>query len=116
MIYNLVDDVQKALQGLYEPKYQDVLEGKAEVRAVFKVGKSGAVAGCFVLEGQITRSSTAKVVRDGNVVFTGKIASLRRFKDDVKEVEKGYECGIAMDGFSDIQEKDIIETYRKERV
>jgi translation initiation factor IF-2 len=116
IIYNLVDDVQKALQGMYEPKYQDVLEGIAEVRAVFKVGKTGVVAGCYVLEGPITRSSMAKVVRGGNTIFTGKMANLRRFKDDVREVEKGYECGISMDGFNDLQEKDIIETYRKERV
>ncbi len=116
IIYNLVDDVQKALQGMYEPKYQDVLEGTAEVRAVFKVGKTGVVAGCYVLDGPITRSSTTKVVRDGNTIFTGKMANLRRFKDDVKEVEKGYECGISMEGFNDLQEKDIIETYRKERV
>jgi translation initiation factor IF-2 len=116
IIYNLVDDVQKALQGMYEPKYQDVLEGVAEVRAVFKVGKTGVVAGCYVLEGPITRATMAKVVRDGHTIFTGKMANLRRFKDDVKEVEKGYECGISMEGFNDIQEKDIIETYRKERV
>jgi translation initiation factor IF-2 len=116
VIYNLVDDVQKALQGLYEPKYQDVLEGKAEVRTVFKVGKSGGVAGSFVLEGPITRSSSARVLRDGKVIFTGKIAGLRRFKDDVREVERGYECGITLEGFADFQEKDIIETYRKERV
>jgi translation initiation factor IF-2 len=108
--------VQKALQGLYEPKYQDVLEGKAEVRTVFKVGKSGGVAGSFVLEGPITRSSSARVLRDGKVIFTGKIAGLRRFKDDVREVERGYECGITLEGFADFQEKDIIETYRKERV
>jgi translation initiation factor IF-2 len=116
IIYNLVDDVQKALQGMYEPKYQDVLEGMAEVRAVFKVGKTGVVAGCYVLDGPISRSSMAKVVRDGHTIFTGKMANLRRFKDDVREVEKGYECGISMEGFNDIQEKDIIETYRKERV
>jgi translation initiation factor IF-2 len=116
VIYNLVDDVEKALKGLYEPKYQDVLEGKAEVRAIFKVGKTGAVAGCFVLEGPITRTSMAKVVRDGKTLFTGKLSGLRRFKDDVKEVEKGYECGITLDGFADFQEKDIIETYTKERV
>ena len=116
VIYNLVDDVQKALQGLYEPKYQDVLEGKAEVRTIFKVGKSGEVAGCFVLEGPITRSSSVKVLRDGNVIFTGKIAGLRRFKDDVREVERGYECGIALEGFNAFQENDIIESYRRERV
>jgi translation initiation factor IF-2 len=116
IIYNLVDDVQKALQGMYEPKYQDVLEGRAEIRAVFKVGKTGVVAGCFVLDGPITRSSMAKVVRDDHTIFTGKMANLRRFKDDVREVEKGYECGISMEGFNDLQEKDIIETYRKERV
>jgi translation initiation factor IF-2 len=116
VIYNLVDDVQRALQGMYEPKYQDVLEGKAEVRTIFKVGKTGAVAGCSVLEGLIGRTSTAKLVREGTVLFTGKLAGLRRFKDDVKEVEKGYECGIVLDGFADFQEKDIIETYQKERV
>jgi len=91
VIYNLVDDVQKALQGLYEPKFQEVLEGKAEVRAVFKVGKDGAVAGCYVLEGLVSRGAVAKVIRNGETIATTRIISLRRFKEDVKQVQQGYE-------------------------
>jgi len=115
IIYNLVDDVQKALTGLYEPKYADVLDGKAEVRATFKVGK-GQVAGLSVTEGTIARTDTVKVLREGKEVFAAKIASLKRFKDDVREVTKGFECGLSLEGFNDFQVGDAIEDYRKERV
>ena len=115
IIYNLVDDVQKALTGLYEPKYADVLDGKAEVRATFKVGK-GQVAGLSVTEGTIARTDTVKVLREGKEVFAAKIASLKRFKDDVREVTKGFECGLSLEGFNDFQVGDAIEAYRKERV
>ena len=115
IIYNLVDDVQKALTGLYEPKYADVLDGKAEVRALFKVGK-GQIAGLSVTEGTIARTDTVKVLREGKEVFAGKLASLKRFKDDVREVTKGFECGLGLEGFNEFLVGDAIEAYRKERV
>jgi len=115
IIYDLVDAIGKAVKGLYEPKYADVPDGHAEVRALFKTGK-GMVAGCFVVDGTVSRNSLARVRRDGEIVFDGKIASLRRLKEDVTEVKAGLECGILLDGFNDIREKDIIEVYHKERV
>jgi len=115
IIYNLVDEVNKALTGLLEPKYENVIEGHAEVRATFRLSKGETVAGCMVLDGQVTRASLVKVQRNGETVFDGKVASLRRFKEDVREVSAGYECGIGLEGFNDFKEKDILEAYRKER-
>ncbi|MHB1132644.1 MAG: translation initiation factor IF-2 [Chloroflexota bacterium] len=116
VIYNMVDDVQKALTGMLEPVYKEVLEGRAEVRQVYKIGKTNAVAGCAVLEGKLTRNSMGRVLRGGQVVTEGKLSGLRRFKDDVREVLAGYECGISIDGFAGYQEGDLIEGYGKERV
>jgi translation initiation factor IF-2 len=89
-----------------------VVEGKLEVRAVFSLTKTRQSAGCIVLEGRLGRNSTARVLRDGTVLFDGPVTSLRRFKDDVREVTSGYECGLALDGFSDYQVGDIIEAHR----
>jgi translation initiation factor IF-2 len=116
VIYQLIDDIDKALQGLLEPEYADKLIGRAEVRAVFKIGRRGKVAGSYVLEGKIVRNSIAKVSRAGEEMFVGKISSLKRFTEDVREVATGFECGIGVDGFNDIAEGDIIEAYVKERV
>ncbi len=116
VIYKLVEDIQKALTGLLEPKYEEVTEGHAEVRQIFKIGRSNAVAGVMVTDGKVTRGSSARVVRDGGVLFDGRITSLRRFKEDVREVAAGYECGIFLDGFSDYQTGDVLEFYRMERV
>ena len=116
VIYKLIEDVEKALQGLLEPVYEDVVLGRAEVRAVFHISRRGKVAGVYVEEGEIRRNAQAKVIRDGEVLYEGQIASLRRFKDDVKEVAAGFECGIGLDGFEDFEEGDIIEAYKKERV
>lgn len=115
VIYNLVDDVSKALKGMLEPQYVDVVEGHAEVRQLFKVGRGEFVAGSIVLDGRISRGSLAKVLRDGKMIFDGKVGSLKRFKDDVREVAAGYECGIGLDGFSAVQAGDVIEAYKKER-
>ena len=115
IIYNLVEDVAKALAGMLEPTYVDVLEGRAEVRQLFKLGKGETVAGCHVLSGKITRGDLAKVKRGDNVVYEGRIASLRRFKEDAREVSAGFECGILVEGYKDLQEGDLIEAYRKER-
>ncbi|MHB8990884.1 MAG: translation initiation factor IF-2 [Chloroflexota bacterium] len=116
VIYKLVEDIQKALTGLLEPKYEAVTEGHAEVRQVFKIGKTDAAAGCMVTDGKISRNSHARVIRGGGVLFDGRISSLRRFKEDVRDVAAGYECGIHLEGFVDFQMGDVLEFYRMERV
>lgn len=116
IIYRLIDDVEKALKGLLEPTYQDVVMGHAEVRAIFRIPRKGNVAGCYVLDGQISRNGLARVLRNGTPVYEGKIASLRRFTEDVHDVSAGFECGVNLDSFNDYQVGDIIECYRKERV
>jgi translation initiation factor IF-2 len=116
IIYKLIDDVEKALQGLLEPEYADKVIGKAEVRAVFKIGRRGSVAGSYILEGKITRNALARVIRNDKALHESKISSLKRFTEDVREVAAGFECGIGVDGFHNFQEGDIIEAYVKERV
>ncbi len=111
VIYQLLDDVKKAMVGLLEPVYREEITGIAEVRATFKISKVGVVAGCYVKEGVINRNNKVRVIRDGVVIYTGKIASLKRFKDDVKEVPAGYECGIRIENFQDIKVGDIIEAF-----
>ena len=115
VIYNVIEDVQKALTGMLEPKYVDVVEGHAEVRQIFKVGRTGNIAGCSVLDGRISRGSTIRVLRGGKSVFDGKMSSLRRFKDDVREVAAGYECGLGLEGFNDFELGDVLESVRRER-
>jgi translation initiation factor IF-2 len=114
VIYQLIEEMQKALEGLLEPETVEVVEGRAEVRAVFRV-RQGRVAGCYVREGTIVRGAPCRVIRDGQVLHTGRIASLRRFQEDVREVATGYECGIGVEGFGDFQEGDYIETFRRQR-
>jgi translation initiation factor IF-2 len=116
VIYNLVDDVKKALSGLLKPDLREVVTGTAEVRKVFRLSRAGTVAGSYVISGSITRNSRARLKRDGEVVFEGRIGSLKRIKDDVKEVATGFDCGIGIEGFEDIHENDIIETYAVEEV
>jgi translation initiation factor IF-2 len=116
VIYAVVEDVQKALTGMLEPVYREVLEGRAEVRQVFRVGRTDAIAGSYVLDGKITRGATGKVLRGGKMIHEGKIGSLRRFKDDVREVSAGFECGISVDGFTGFESGDLVESYGKERV
>jgi len=115
VIYDLIDDIKQSLAGMLEPVYEDVLQGKAEIRSVFKISKIGTIAGCMVLEGKVTRNADAKLIRAGDIVYEGKIGSLKRFKDDVREVTGGYECGIGLDGYNDLQEGDIVEVYTKEK-
>jgi translation initiation factor IF-2 len=115
IIYNAVDDVKSAMEGLLPPTLIEKQNGKAEARVLFKV-KGVAVAGCYVLEGVIKRTAKARLVRDGAVVWDGKLAALKRFKEDVKDVPEGFECGISLDGYNDIKEKDIIECYEIEEV
>jgi translation initiation factor IF-2 len=116
IIYKLIDDIQAALTGLLEPTYREVIEGHAEVQQTFKAGKNTVIAGCRVIDGKMTRSSQARVQRKKEMVYDGKIASLRRGKDDVREVATGYECGIVLDDFTEFEEGDIIESYAQERV
>jgi len=115
VIYELIDSVKEMLRGLLEPEIKEILLGKAEVREVFKVPRVGNVAGCYVLEGIILRDSMVRVRRDGEVIFTGKLASLKRFKEDVKEVKAGFECGIKVEGFEKIQKGDILEAFQVEK-
>ncbi|MBC8252563.1 MAG: translation initiation factor IF-2 [Ardenticatenia bacterium] len=115
VIYRLIDDIDKALQGLLEPTYRDVVTGQAEVKAIFRIPRRGSIAGSYVLDGQITRNGLAHVLRGEEQIYEGKIASLKRFTEDVQEVASGYECGIRLEGFNDFQEGDIIECYQKER-
>jgi len=116
VIYELIDDVRNILAGLLEPEIREVSLGQAEVRETFKIPKIGTVAGCYVLQGVIQRDALARVRRDGEVIFEGRIASLKRFKEDVREVQAGYECGIRLEGFDKIKVGDIIEAFKKEEV
>lgn len=111
VIYDAINDVTDALKGMLEPKIREVEQGRLEVRNVFKISSAGTIAGSYVLEGKITRGSKIRVVRDGIVIAEDEIDSLRRFKDDVKEVASGYECGVGLDKFSDIKEGDIFEAF-----
>ncbi|HOC59884.1 MAG TPA: translation initiation factor IF-2, partial [Smithellaceae bacterium] len=111
IIYNVIADVRAAMEGLLEPEYKEVVQGRAEVRELFKVPKVGMVAGCHVTDGKITRAGGIKLVRDSVVVFDGKIQSLKRFKDDAREVLAGFDCGIGIEGYNDIHLGDVIEAY-----
>jgi translation initiation factor IF-2 len=116
IIYNVIADVKAAMEGLLEPVYREVVQGRAEVRDLFKITKIGTIAGSYVLDGKITRNSNLKVVRDGVVAYDGKIASLKRLKDDVREVAAGLECGIGIENFNDLHVGDILEAYTREKV
>ena len=113
VIYEVVDDIKAAMEGLLAPEISEQTIGTAEVRNLFKVPKIGVVAGCYVTSGKIRRGTSARVVRDGREIYAGKVASLRRFKDDAREVEEGYECGIGIENFNDIKVGDIIEAYEQ---
>lgn len=116
VIYQAIEDVEKAMKGMFKPVYQEVHLGTISVRNTFKVSGIGTIAGAYVQEGKVQRNALVRVVRDGIVIHEGQIASLRRFKDDVKEVASGYECGISIEDFNDIHENDVIETYVMEQV
>ena len=116
IIYNVIADVRAAMEGLLDPIFKEVVQGRAEVREVFKVPKIGAIAGSYVTDGKIARSAGLRLLRDGVIVYEGRIASLRRFKDDAKEVASGFECGIGIEGFNDIRVADVIEAYVKEQI
>jgi len=116
VIYDVIDDVEKAMKGLLEPVYKEVVLGHAEVRALFKVPNVGIVAGAYVTDGRMVRGAKVRVIRNGVVVYDGELSSLRRFKDDVREVPEGFECGIGIAKFNDLKEGDVLEAYRMEAV
>ncbi len=115
IIYKLTDDIEKALSGLLEPEIVEVVEGRAEVRQLIKIGKTQVIAGSYVTDGRIVRGG-ARVYRGGKVIATDRIESLRRFRDDVREVASGFECGIGLAGFNDLEEGDIIECFTTQTV
>ncbi|HVT78295.1 MAG TPA: translation initiation factor IF-2, partial [Acidimicrobiales bacterium] len=116
VIYDAIDDVKKAMVGMLAPISREKVMGKAEVRQVFTIPKAGTIGGCFVTDGKITRKAQLRLVRDSVVIYTGKVGSLRRFKDDVSEVAQGYECGLSIEGYSDLKEGDVIEAFEIETV
>jgi translation initiation factor IF-2 len=116
VIYNAIEDVEAAIKGMLEPTYKEVVLGHAEVRTIFRISGVGTIAGCYVTDGKITRNAQVRIVRDGIVVHEGQIASLKRFKDDVREVASGYECGIGINNFNDIKEGDIIEAFMEQEI
>ena len=116
VIYDALDDIKAAMVGMLEPEYREAVLGSAEVRAVYKISSVGTIAGCYVLNGKITRDSSVRIIRDGIVIFETEISSLKRFKDDAKEVAKGYECGLSVEKFNDIKEGDIIEAFTMEEI
>jgi translation initiation factor IF-2 len=115
IIYKLTEEIDSALTGMLEPVYEEVINGHAEVRTIFKAGRVN-IAGSYVTDGTLTRNSEARILRAGQVLTTGRISSLKRFKEDVREVASGYECGIVIDGFNDVEEGDIIEAFGQQRV
>ncbi|MEO8146829.1 MAG: translation initiation factor IF-2 [Bacteroidia bacterium] len=113
VIYNAIEEIKSAMEGMLAPEFEEKIVCNIEIRETFKIPKVGTIAGCMVLDGKITRNTKVRVVRDGIVVFSGELASLKRFKDDVKEVTSGYECGLNISGFNDIQVSDIVEGYEQ---
>jgi translation initiation factor IF-2 len=116
VIYELTDEIKRAMAGLLEPVVKEVYRGRAEVKQIFRIAKVGTVAGCLVVDGVITRDSEVRVLRDNVVVYTGRIASLKRYKDDVSEVKSGLECGVAIENFNDVKPGDVLEAFVREQV
>ena len=116
VIYNAIEDIQAAMKGMLDPTYKEVVIGHVEIRQIFKVSGIGTIGGAYVLDGKITRNSEVRVIRDGIVVYEGKLASLKRFKDDAKEVAQGFECGLSIESFNDIKEGDVVEAFEMQEV
>ncbi|HPR58631.1 MAG TPA: translation initiation factor IF-2, partial [Bacteroidales bacterium] len=116
IIYTAIEEIKAAIEGMLSPEIEEKITSNVEIREVFKIAKLGAVAGCMVLDGTITRNTKVRLIRDGIVIYTGKLSSLKRFKDDVKEVQNGYECGISIENFNDIKVGDIIESFEEVKV
>jgi translation initiation factor IF-2 len=111
-----VDEVKAAMEGLLAPTLVEKVIGRAEIRQIFRVSKAGQVAGCMVIEGLIKRAASIRLLRDNIVIWTGKLSSLKRFKDDVREVKEGFDCGMAFENYQDVKEGDIVEAYELEEV
>jgi translation initiation factor IF-2 len=116
IIYDAINEVKAAMEGMLDPEFEEKITSNVEIREVFKISKVGTIAGCMVLDGKITRNSKIRIIRDGVVVYTGELASLKRFKDDVKEVATGYECGLNIQNFNNIEVGDIVESYEQVEV
>lgn len=116
IIYELTDEIKKAMHGLLEPTFKESTQGRAEVQQTFRIPKAGTIAGCIVKEGKLVRDAQVRVIRDGAVIYTSKLSSLRRFKDDASEVRAGMECGASVANFSDIKQGDILEAFTVEKV
>jgi translation initiation factor IF-2 len=113
IIYDAINDLKDAMEGMLSPEIKEEITGTAEIRETFKISKIGTIAGCMVISGKIFRNSNIRLIRDGVVIYTGLLASLKRFKDDVKEVAKGYDCGMQVKNYNDIKEGDIIEAFQE---
>ena len=116
IIYKAIEEIKAAMEGMLSPDIEEKVIGSAEIRETFDITKVGTIAGCYVLEGIIKRSSKVRIIRDGIVVHSGELGSLKRFKDDVKEVKNNYECGLNIDKYNDIEVGDIIEAYEEVEV
>ena len=116
VIYNAIEDMEKAMKGLLAPQYKEVLLGHAEVRSVFKITGAGTIAGCYVQDGKMQRNAQVRLLRDNVVMFTGKLSSLKHYKEDVKEMGTGFECGMSLEGYNDIKEGDVVECYIMEEI
>lgn len=116
IIYELANEIKAAIEGMLEPKLKKVFLGRAEIRKVFKLSKSGLIAGCFVVKGKIARNNSVTIIRNGEPVFEGKLASLKRFKDDVRDVGEGFECGMAFTGFTDMREGDVVDAFDVQKI
>ena len=113
IIYTAIEEIKSAMEGMLSPEFKEEITSTVEVLETFKITKVGTIAGCIVRDGKITRSSKVRVIRDGIVIFTGELGSLKRFKDDVKEVSKGFECGLNINNYNDIQTGDFIESFEE---
>ena len=111
IIYEAINEIKSAMEGMLEPTEEEVIAGNVEVREIYKISKIGTIAGCYVTNGNILRNNKIRLIRDGIVVYTGKIKQLKRFKDDVNEVKNGYECGLSITDFNDIKVGDVIESF-----
>ena len=116
VIYKVTEDLRAAMEGLLEPEEVEETVGQAEVKQTFKASRVGTIAGCLVTDGKVTRAASTRLVRDGTIVWSGRVGSLRRFKDDVAEVDEGQECGIVLEGFADIKEGDVLEFFETRQV
>ncbi|MCD4769524.1 MAG: translation initiation factor IF-2, partial [Bacteroidales bacterium] len=116
IIYDAINEIKSAMEGMLSPEVKEEITGTIEIREIYKITKVGTVAGCYVKEGKLTRNTRIRVIRDGIVIYTGSLASLKRFKDDVKEVTAGYECGLNVQNFNDIKVGDLVEGFEETEI